>query len=271
MMIMVRKTSISRRMGYILLALLSLPLPCSAQWGGFDIDTTLWGHGLPFPDMDDHFDLPGDTSGIGAFSCRFVPTDTASVQSEGTFVTFNGLWIGTTEITQYTWQLVMGPRQWPQAGDSLPATGMSIDEILLFLRRLDTITGIPFRLPTRDEWLFACRGGHLSEGYTYSGSNKMDFVGWYSHNSQGRLHPVAQKIPNESDLFDMHGNAAEIVFYPDSTYRILGGCCIDNDTVCIDPEGLPYPTLPATDNSKLRYVGFRIIADTQRSYMDTGL
>jgi formylglycine-generating enzyme len=65
------------------------------------------------------------------------------------------------------------------------------------------------RLPTEAEWEYAARGGKFSHGYTYSGSNTLNDVGWNSLNSDSVTHPVGQKVPNELGLYDMSGNATE--------------------------------------------------------------
>jgi formylglycine-generating enzyme required for sulfatase activity len=65
------------------------------------------------------------------------------------------------------------------------------------------------RLPTEAEWEYAARGGNKSKGYTYSGSNGIDAVGWYYDNSNSKTHPVTQKQPNELGLYDMSGNVWE--------------------------------------------------------------
>jgi len=75
-----------------------------------------------------------------------------------------------------------------------------------------------YRLPQEAEWEFAARGGNATNGYTYSGSNNLDAVGWYWDNasvatcplSSGRgTWPVGQKLPNELGLYDMSGNIWE--------------------------------------------------------------
>ena len=65
------------------------------------------------------------------------------------------------------------------------------------------------RLPTEAEWEYAARGGRKSAGYAYSGSNNADDVAWHDGNSDGQVHPVGQKQPNELGLYDMSGNVWE--------------------------------------------------------------
>ena len=69
-----------------------------------------------------------------------------------------------------------------------------------------------YRLPTEMEWLFAARGGNLSQGYVYSGSDDIGEVGWYFDNSGNSTHLVGLKAPNELGLYDMTGNVEELVW-----------------------------------------------------------
>ncbi len=72
-------------------------------------------------------------------------------------------------------------------------------------------------MPTEAEWEFAARGGNLSQGYKYAGSNTIGDVAWYYDNSYALgsshpdygTHPVGTKAPNELGLYDMCGNVFE--------------------------------------------------------------
>jgi formylglycine-generating enzyme required for sulfatase activity len=66
-----------------------------------------------------------------------------------------------------------------------------------------------YRLPSQAEWQWSARGGVQSSGFTYSGSNDLDAVGWYLNNSNGTTHVVGSKAPNELGIYDMSGNVAE--------------------------------------------------------------
>lgn len=66
-----------------------------------------------------------------------------------------------------------------------------------------------YRLPTESEWEYAAKGGPSQKAYTYSGSNSVSTVAWYSGNSGSETHPVGTKAPNSLGIYDMSGNVAE--------------------------------------------------------------
>ncbi len=90
-----------------------------------------------------------------------------------------------------------------------PIVGISWDDAVAYCAWLSARNGGQYRLPTEAEWEYAARGGQQSKGYTYSGSNTLDEVGWYSSNAGGKTHAVGGRKANELGLFDMSGNVLE--------------------------------------------------------------
>ena len=76
------------------------------------------------------------------------------------------------------------------------------------------MTGKQFRLLTEAEWEYAARGGKMSKGYKYAGSNDINEVAWWGYEKGGTCVtygtcPVASFKPNELGLYDMTGNLFE--------------------------------------------------------------
>lgn len=64
------------------------------------------------------------------------------------------------------------------------------------------LTADGYRLPTKEEWLYAAKGG---QEYEYSGSDKFGEVGWY----EDKINFVGLKKANGYGLYDMTGNVSE--------------------------------------------------------------
>ena len=124
-------------------------------------------------------------------------------------VTLGSYYIGQTEVTQALWKAVMGSNPSEFKGDNLPVEGVSWNDCQTFIQKLNQLTGERFRLPTEAEWEFAAKGGNKSKGYTYSGSNSIDNLAWYTSNSGSKTHLVGTKAPNELGIYDMSGNVWE--------------------------------------------------------------
>lgn len=137
-------------------------------------------------------------------------------------VMVNSFYIGETEVTQALWKAVMGTTvrqqrdKWdPEEsmlgeGDDYPMYYIYRDECQEFIKKLNSMTGKNFRLPTEAEWEYAARGGEKSLGYNYSGSNAVGAVAWYDKNGGSGTHTVKGKKPNELGLYDMSGNVWEM-------------------------------------------------------------
>jgi formylglycine-generating enzyme required for sulfatase activity len=111
-----------------------------------------------------------------------------------------------------------------------------------------------YRLPTQAEWDWAARGGVFGRGYTYSGSNDVNAVAWYSANSSFRPSAVGTKSPNELGIYDMSGNVWEWVFDGVGSYPgMRGGSWADNASDCsVNTRLYFYP------NEIRSNVGFRV-------------
>ena len=126
-------------------------------------------------------------------------------------VTLSNYSIGQTEVTQELFLAVMGYNWSHFTGDlNLPVDQLSWSDCQEFITKLNQITGKTFRMPTEAEWEYAARGGKLSKGYKYAGSNNIDEVAWYDDGINPKTtKPVATKKPNELGLYDMSGNVME--------------------------------------------------------------
>lgn len=125
-------------------------------------------------------------------------------------VTLSDFEIGKYPVTQKLWVDIMGNNPSQFKGDDLPVESVSWLDAQDFLKKLNTLFPEKgYRLPTEAEWEFAARGGILSKGYTYAGSNDLKEVGWFSDNSGSKTHVVGQKKANELGIHDMSGNVSE--------------------------------------------------------------
>lgn len=84
-----------------------------------------------------------------------------------------------------------------------------------------------YRLPTVVEWRYVNEYG---ETHVYPGSDNIDEVAWYKKNSNKSTNEIKQKKPNKFGLYDLAGNAEELVFSPhepeNETYERSCKCSI---------------------------------------------
>lgn len=146
-------------------------------------------------------------------------------------------YLGAFTVTQEEWQKVMGsnPTHFSRNGarkDAIkdisdadlarfPVEGVSYAEVEAFLAKLNALDrqeGWEYRLPTSDEWEYACRGGPLvdqaeSAFSFYAGEPANDLptdrANFGHKEGTNRTVKVGQFAPNKLGLYDLHGNVLE--------------------------------------------------------------
>lgn len=80
---------------------------------------------------------------------------------------------------------------------------LSRDDWQFFIEYVNKSTGLIFDFPTEAQWEYAAKGGKLTKGYLYSGSNDLNEVRCAS------LPCSSNCVANELGLFDMSGGVSE--------------------------------------------------------------
>ena len=187
--------------------------------------------------------------------------------------------ISKYEVTQELWMAVMGGKNPSKViGDSLPVTRITWFAAREFTQKLSKLTGKKYRLPTESEWEYAARGGALSRGYKYSGSDNLSEVAWYKKNSGRKPQRIGTKKPNELGIYDMSGNVYEWCYDGFEYYEMsLSGNIEDpygNDWSHVKIiRGGSMTSFPdvcrisartrATDTYQYNFVGFRLAMDAE--------
>lgn len=126
-------------------------------------------------------------------------------------------------VSQRQWMLIMGSNPSSHTGDdNLPVEQVSWDDIQMFIRRLNALTGRLYRLPSESEWEYAAREGgknlRFGNGKNIADPEDMNFncskekkqpysiVGDYRRETV----PVGSFAPNVLGLYNMSGNVWEL-------------------------------------------------------------
>ena len=173
-----------------------------------------------------------------------------------------GFYIGKYEVTHQVWTAVMGSARTKDAQDDHPVAQTSWLDVQVFIKRLNDLSGRTYRLPTDTEWVFAAKGGTLSKGYTYSGSNNIDEVARYTKNAKSGM-KIGTLKPNELGIYDMTGNVWEMCedCYDGKCDRRVfrGGSAYNDARICRIIDGNRGGVKP---DDMTRYdVGFRLVLE----------
>ncbi len=178
---------------------------------------------------------------VGGGNFDLGSDDEATDRKPAHTVTVKDFSIGTYEVTQEQWKLVMGNNPSLYICEECPVTNISFADVQSFIEKLNTMTGKHYRLPTEAEWEYAARGGQKERlikstpnvakggvnellvpndgirrvpdkeltGKKYSGKKLPQDVAWYARNSKDHIHPTGRKKSNELGIYDMSGNVEE--------------------------------------------------------------
>lgn len=132
-----------------------------------------------------------------------------------------------THVTQKQWFDVMGtnpsrfrhrdhcPKDFESVGESItlcpfnPVTSISWKMAQEFIKKLnESQTEYFYRLPTEAEWEYAARAG-TTTAIPFEGA--LEEYAWTYKNSKGQTHSVGQFSPNRWGLYDVMGNAWQLI------------------------------------------------------------
>ena len=150
------------------------------------------------------------------------------------------------EVTQEQWRRVMGtaPSWFARCGARCPVERVTWHDAQRFVARLNELTSRRFRLPTEEEWEYACRAGtttpfHTGADLTTNQANydgRGPYAGSAAGSFRGTPTPVGSFAPNAWGLFDMHGNVWEWcadAYEEGGDGRVVrGGCWFSEGGLC---------------------------------------
>ncbi len=128
----------------------------------------------------------------------------------------------------------------------------------------DFLQRVGYRLPTQEEWEYACRSGSQTSRYYGLSVELLPKYAWYLDNSDHRqgIWPVGRKKPNDFGLFDMLGNVWQWGETRTDTWgrerRIARGGSASAEAYAL--RSAFYNTQPELD-TRASNVGFRVAQD----------
>jgi formylglycine-generating enzyme len=156
-------------------------------------------------------------------------------ETRGYPVRLSDYWLCEVPVTQIVWEFVLGSNPSSFKGAKHPVVNISWLDIAdekknnCFLSKLNKYTvgvrpkGTEYRLPTEAQWEYAARGGKYLKKYSFdfSGSEKLNEVGWFDDTSRAETKPVGLKNSNLLGLYDMSGNVWEWCYDWNGSYQVV--------------------------------------------------
>jgi len=154
-------------------------------------------------------------------SLRFCPIAAGTFLMKSNEVKIDqGFYLGAYPVTQEQWEAVMGNNPSRFKGESLPVETVSWDDCQVFIQKLKTLSGKhTFRLPTEEEWEYACRAGSIPLNWWGVHAGQLPEWEWYDCNSSQTTYPVGYN-QNGWGLSDMTGNVWEWMYNKENIIKL---------------------------------------------------
>ena len=97
-----------------------------------------------------------------------------------------------------------------------PATSLAYSDMIALCDWMSRETKRTIRLPTEQEWEYACRCGRRGRWSFGDDPQLLSEYAWFENNAEKDIHPTRRLKPNAWGLYDMHGNEFERCLVPDT-------------------------------------------------------
>jgi len=167
------------------------------------------------------------------------------------------LWMSQTEITVQQFRKFQNLKLYKDYDrPDYPASHITYRQVSDFIESFNTYTNYNARLPTQEEWIWACQAGRYQLPAGTSDGNIS-----VSNTRPYGLHSVTKFDPNQFNLFGMSSNVAEFLQndfgneYGD--HKLMGGSLVtmDKNVDCY------YEVKKSSDNWNHIHNGFRLIIE----------
>lgn len=175
--------------------------------------------------------IPSESAYDSWVNALIIPIDGKDLKLLPVEYSNGNFFLAETELTKEMYNAMTGSNDYTTDLQT-PVILNNPSSVSSLFSTIKTNTGFSFRVPTVSEWKFAAKGGTLSKGYIYSGSDNLSEVGWYSENSNSKLHDVKQLAPNELGFYDMSGNVREHTSNTSGYWNAYGGAYSLSASAC---------------------------------------
>ena len=206
--------------------------------------------------------LPPITNSIG-MELKFLPPGEFDNGANEMKVK-NSFFIGIYEVTQAQYEELMSNNPSKFKGRQNPVDQVDAASAVRFCSQLSALpaensAGRMYRLPTEEEWEYACRANTTTK-YNFGNDESTAIAhAWYNANSDKKTHSVGSKLPNAWGIHDMHGNVWEWcqVRYGDRPV-LRGGSWFSSIDGCRSAARLRFAPVVGNSSRRTR-IGFRVV------------